>query len=484
MTLMSPNLDNWTPRLWQSLVAALLSGAAYYLSTGLDSNWLLAWVAPLPVLFVAFRETWWRAALASFLAFALGQLNLFDYLLTLNNSPSPAGAIRLLVIFASLFGLGFAGVVLLARLAVRRLPPWLGLFAFPSVWTAYDYLFSSNAYLGTLFSTAYSQAGVLPVLQLASLTGIWGIVFLLALVPSALAVPWRGGRLVCLAPALGLVLAVIAFGGFRLTEKSATRAVTIGVISDDAAGYAEGVVSARPTVAAYLVRVESAARRGAKIIVLPEKIVGAAAADLAELEQGYQDAARRAGVTIVAGWSEASTPLKRNVAVAYGSDGGKTRYAKRHFAPGERGRYQAGSGAASLIAANTRLGLAICKDYDFPSSMRDYGKLDVRIMAAPAWDFGIDGWLHARIALVRGVENGYAVARSARDGKVLLSDAYGRIVAEGDSAKGAEVVAALAPGPGATAYAKLGDWFGWLCVGASVLMVGASLFIRNRGRLS
>ena len=477
---MWPALDDWKPQLWQSAVAALLSGAAFYLSSGLDPHGWLAWLAPLPVLAVAFREKWWRAALVSFLAFALGQLSLFDYFLALGMGPSSTRVIELQALFAGLMGLGFAAVVMIARTAVRRLPPWLSLFAFPATWTAYDFLFSTNSYLGTLFSSAYSQADVLPVLQVSSLTGIWGIVFLLALVPSALAVPWRGRMLATLAPALGLVAATLAFGVVRLNDKPAGAALPVGVISDDAAVYTEDLVTARGVVTAYVHRIESVAGKGARIIVLPEKIVGATASDLADLERSVQTAATALGVTIVAGWAELSEPLKRNRATAYGPDGGATSYAKRHFAPGERGRYQAGPGAVSLMASNTRLGLAICKDYDFPPALRDYGQLDVRIIAAPAWDFGIDGRLHSRIAIMRGVENGYAVARAARDGKVTLSDAYGRIIAEGDSAAGAEVVAPLAPGPGTTLYARLGDWLGWLCTLASAALLLAGVFPRKK----
>jgi hypothetical protein len=33
------------------------------------------------------------------------------------------------------------------------------------------------------------------------------------------------------------------------------------------------------------------------------------------------------------------------------------------------------------------------------------------LMLVPAWDFNADGWLHARMAVLRGVEGGYAIVR-------------------------------------------------------------------------
>ena len=40
-----------------------------------------------------------------------------------------------------------------------------------------------------------------------------------------------------------------------------------------------------------------------------------------------------------------------------------------------------------------------------------------------------DGWIHARMAVMRGVENGFAVVRSAFLGVEAVSDAQGRLLA-------------------------------------------------------
>ena len=69
-------------------------------------------------------------------------------------------------------------------------------------------------------------------------------------------------------------------------------------------------------------------------------------------------------------------------------------------------------------------GVEICKDMDFPAWSRKYGALGVRLLAVPSLDFGRDGRLHSRMAVTRGVENGYAVVRAAGQG-LTISDAYG-----------------------------------------------------------
>ena len=88
-------------------------------------------------------------------------------------------------------------------------------------------------------------------------------------------------------------------------------------------------------------------------------------------------------------------------------------YDKHHLLPGvepekpghKREPYQA-----------SRWGLQICKDMDFPKLSRQYAAEGANLMLVPAWDFNLDRWLHARMAVLRAVENGFALARSARNG--------------------------------------------------------------------
>lgn len=64
--------------MW-TLLAVALSACAYYVSIGLGEFWPAAWIAPIPVLLVAFRSSWRTAALAAFAAYFLGSLNLFAF---------------------------------------------------------------------------------------------------------------------------------------------------------------------------------------------------------------------------------------------------------------------------------------------------------------------------------------------------------------------------------------------------------------------
>jgi apolipoprotein N-acyltransferase len=111
---------------------------------------------------------------------------------------------------------------------------------------------------------------------------------------------------------------------------------------------------------------------------------------------------------------------------------------------------------------------------------RQYGKDGTGLMLVPAWDFGDDDWLHDRMAVMRGVESGFSIARAAKEGLLTVSDDRGRVLAEqkSSSAPFATLIANVPVRHDTTLYARLGDWFAWLNVGL-LLVILASL---GRGR--
>jgi len=114
---------------------------------------------------------------------------------------------------------------------------------------------------------------------------------------------------------------------------------------------------------------------------------------------------------------------------------------------------------------------------DFTRWLREYGRQDVRVMAVPAWDFVVDGHFHSRMAVMRAVENGFTLVRTAQEGLLSVATAYGRVVAETPSAggRGALLVADVQAGPGETPYARHGDWFAWGVVIWAGVLIAASI---------
>ncbi|MGA2595986.1 MAG: nitrilase-related carbon-nitrogen hydrolase [Bryobacteraceae bacterium] len=441
----------------QAVLAIVVSAAAWYFSTGFGEVWPLAWIAPIPVLWFALRAPSWRqAAFVAGIAYLAGSLNLLSYIMSL--MPLPIVAIVFLAP-----ALIFAISALFARWAARRWPPWIAAFAFPAAWTSYEYLMSITSPHGAGGSIAYSQTDFLTILQLASITGIWGITFVLCLVPSAIAVALSCRAPKALIPAAAAMLVALSFGAIRLRQPPEGTTVRVGLAATDTgigrAFRTKDQAIAVATAHEYAARVASLVTQGAQVVVLPEKFVGVTPSDSSEVMSAFSNPQ----AIVIAGFNRIGIDPPRNVADVFAPDGRLLlEYDKRHMLPGPETGYRVGKTPGLFNAPGGQWGVAICKDMDFQAWSREYGKRGVRFLAVPAWDFNRDAKYHLRPAIVRAVENGFTMARVAQEGFLNFSDAYGRILAQERSSElpAAMMLRDIHPGPGPTFYTRTGDWFG------------------------
>jgi apolipoprotein N-acyltransferase len=127
-------------------------------------------------------------------------------------------------------------------------------------------------------------------------------------------------------------------------------------------------------------------------------------------------------------------------------------------------------------------GAAICKDLDFQEYIKKYGKSKVVFLCIPAWDFVIDDWLHSRMAILRGIENGFSEVRTARQGRLTISDPYGRINAEATCANGkaTTLIGQLSLKNVNTYYTRFGDWFGISILFVAILIILKTAIERHK----
>ncbi len=444
-----------------SILIVAVSAIAFLVSTGVGVVWPLAWLAPIPVLVLSVHRSWRAAAIVAFTASLLGDL-------TLARTYGP-GAV---LIFGIPPAMAFAAATLAARAAARRMAAWLAVFAFPTVLTSYEFLFSLISPNGTFWSLGYSQTDFLPLLQVVSLTGLWGVVFVLTLLPSAAALALYRRSMSTLMPALAILLLVLGYGTWRLLRAPGPSIVRAGLAATD-----RGL----PSVDHH--RSSDGAQRGRRVrgprrslgspgradYRVPRKNGRSNVRQCGRRGEVLSDAARAAQATVIAGLSRNGVQPRRNIALVISQDGTLVlQYEKRYLVPMIETTFASGNALGVFAGPEAQWGVAICKDLDFPAWSRAYGRRGVRFLAVPAWDFVRDARMHSRMAVMRGVENGFAIARSAQEGLVTVSDAYGRILVEQSSARDPMEVQTIAAGPGATFYTHYGDWFGWV----NVLMMG------------
>src|SRR5579871_3386480 len=158
-------------RLPTALAALALSALAQGFGSGLHPLWLLAWLAPVPMLLAAPRLGPWTCFAAAAVAHAIGDLNTWTYASVV---PFPIHVALILVP-----ALAWGASVLLYRRFVRMGRLGSALLSVPLAWTVYEYLWESASPHGTFFDLAYTQMNCLPVIQVAALTGHLGIGFCL-----------------------------------------------------------------------------------------------------------------------------------------------------------------------------------------------------------------------------------------------------------------------------------------------------------------
>jgi apolipoprotein N-acyltransferase len=164
------------------IVAGLVSAAFAYLGTGLHPIWWALWLAPIPVLAIAPRLRGIAAFLLGSAAWLIGEMNQWNYVRHEIELP-----LQILILYFAVPAIVFGFGVLFVRSFVRRGSLFLASLAFPVYWVACEYLSAIASPYSTWGNLAYTQMNCLPVIQIASITGLWGISFIVFLFAAAAA---------------------------------------------------------------------------------------------------------------------------------------------------------------------------------------------------------------------------------------------------------------------------------------------------------
>jgi apolipoprotein N-acyltransferase len=491
--LVKPHAQQFAPGFLATRIGAIacvaVSSIAYFLAFRFIDWWLVSLVAPLPMLAATFAApTKLRARLCAFVPPFLGGFGEWasEYFFL---------SIPAFVLVTALLAVMVGGLALVARRAAHRWNGGVVSLVFPILYAALNFILGRALYDGTWGNAAYRLATFVPLLQIASIAGLTGVVFAMSLPASGIALawyraeigkPWRSAAAVPLATFAG----VLVFGMMRMMTGGHTNTVRVAMLSSDHEmrfSRTTNATDAAELLGFYANQIPKAAAQGAQVVVLPEKIVGVTPEDRDALIKVLSTAASASHLWIIAGVNEIGAP-HFNAAWTFSPDGSFAgEYDKHYFVRGFEAGFAKGADIYTVDAPWGRTGVAICKDLDYPPFIRNYGERGATLLLVPAWDWvGPNADEHERMSFVRGVENGFAMARSAKTGFVTAHDAYGRLLASSSTfaADPAMIVSDIAVGPGETLYSHFGDWFGWLCVAASLLIFATTWFSvdPNHGR--
>lgn len=486
--------------MWFAVFLSLLSGLL--LTAGFPSCnlYFLSWIALIPLL-AALRGKSRRQAFL--LGAVCGLTHYFTVLFWIRfvinrygGLPLPL-AILVLLLLSCYLALYPACFALIAREWGKR--PLLEIFGLPCAWVALEFM---RAYALTGFPWAnlgYTQTSVTPLVQIADVTGVYGVSWLIVLANTALLGCYRRPRQGI--AALGVLIACLAgasaYGTWRLDaigrQQAQAEPLTVAVIQ----GNIDQSLKWDPeyqqeTLRRYRELSLHAARQKPEpsLLVWPETSVPFFYGLEEALTQQVNGIVRETGKPVLFGSPAVSMVNNRqrllNRAYLVDERGVPVGlYAKQHLVPfGEyvplqkilffvhrlvesAGDFEAGNDPSPLSMHGTPLGVLICYEDIFPDLARatvQRGAMALVNITNDAW-FGTSSapYQHLEMARWRAIEFRVPMIRAANTGISAVFDATGE--PRGDIALNERgyLAATVHPFRIMTWYARWGDLFAWLC---------------------
>ncbi len=418
----------------------------------------------------------------------------------------------LLVAYLALFPGLFAVVV---GLAVRRFGV-AGVWLAPFVWVASEW---ARASLGGGFPWALlgsSQASVLPIAQLASVTGVFGLSWLVALVGTAAAAVALSQRTTHRWGAAGvgvLLFAAAAAGALRVAEGSLTRSgevIRVGLVQGNIDQADKSNPAYRdPILRRYIDLSRQAIGAGAALVIWPEAATPFFFDVDAALAEPVRRLAAESRTPFIIGSDEFERGPTReanriyNTAVLVGADGrSQGVYRKMRLVPfGEYvplkrllffvgplveavSDFSAGTEPVVLNAGGRRVSVAICYESVYPWIARAFVARGSQLLATitnDAW-FGRSSaaFQHFEQGALRAIEEGRYVVRAANTGISGAVDPFGRPIARTGLFETIAITVDVRLLNHRTIYSYLGDVMAWLSVAVTALVVVMGRRTRER----
>ncbi len=420
---------------------------------------------------------------------------------------SIAAAGMLVAVLALFTGL-FSGIT---AVACRAIGPQ-GLLIAPAVWVATELL--RSVFLGGFpwELLGYSQVGVIPIVQLASVTGVYGVSALVCLVSASLAYVAldRGREGIAVAGAAALLVAIVAIWGAarvdggRLMKQGESIKVALiqGNIAQEQkwdSSRAEGILNR------YLSMTQAAASHGARLVLWPES----ATPFLFEYEMVGQSRitslVKATGITLLLGsdqFEPGTRPRYYNAAFMLRPDGTTAAvYRKIHLVPfGEfiplkrllffvaplvegSSDFSPGTDVTLLPVGQHRMSTAICYEVVYPPLAGEAARKGSQLLSTitnDAW-YGSSSapFQHFTQAAMRAVEQGRFLIRSANTGISGIIDPYGRVVVQSTLFVQTTIEGEARFLDGLTFYGRTGDVFAYAC---ALLTLAAWIACARRAR--
>jgi apolipoprotein N-acyltransferase len=478
--------------LWIELTLSALSGILLTLSMpGFDVP-LLGWVALTPLLVILFSAPPKRVfalTLPFGIIFSIGVHNWYPHIF-----PPALGYFLILAV-----GFFYAGILQLGISLSDRFSGALKVLVLPVVWSAIEFI----KYIAPVVKDWWfvllssSQWRFPPALQILGVTGFPGLSFLMILVNVSVAfliirVLRLGGPVGQTPPlrasviALACVALILSASALSMPQpgNGFKVAVLTDMVNQDPLVLAQGEFAGTrvddPAVSQAIYNTDARLTRQAApeqpaFVVWPENEFTDTdnATMIGQLGALAQEVSAYIAVDTL--WRAPSG--LHDTALLVAPDGSEVeRRAKINITDGEAEAGIAAGPREFSVAATPhgKVGIAVCWDVHRLWIIRELARAGAEIILLPMDnDFNSTPRFppfHAADAVFRAAENRLAFGLGTVNGLSLVIDPYGRITAEGQVNQRGVVVGETFTAPGRTFYTRFGDVFGWVLVGALIVL--------------
>jgi apolipoprotein N-acyltransferase len=390
---------------------------------------------------------------------------------------------------------GYLGVyIALFAWATRR----LGLWVAPFIWAILEFIRTKSQIAFPWALLGYSQTPYVPLIQFASFTGVYGVSAWVVLINLLVYLTIKNYKKFGIGLAVAFIVP-LCFG--FLTIKNNHDWMKVAIIQPNVLPNEKGDVHTRGSMFNDLVSLtRTALKDHPDLLVFPETATIVPNQAYQKVLAGLVDSGNAALVTGTPLWEDGPQFEIYNGAVLFlPGKGIVAEYKKMKLVPfSEKVPYSdnlkflkkvdLGGGDLSFGKEYTVFPLPqggfsvlICYEAIFPDLTRQFTRRGAQFLV------GItnDGWFgrtpapyhHYEMALMRTVENGVPLARSANNGISLIADSYGRIIKKTGLFQKA-VLSGYLPHPKKfTFYRKYGDVF--ILLSMIIVLVAIGLKIRK-----
>jgi len=381
------------------------------------------------------------------------------------------------------------------RLFVNRLTGFASTLVFPLLQVTLEYINTMTNPFGSWGLLAYTQHSFLPFIQLLSITGMWGLSFLITWLAPVINRAWEQGfawqqvRTGLLTYA-GILTLVLLYGGGRMAlfpPQTDTVQVASLVQTADYFGFmdAEGVLASQEHFSELgdlmLEQTRQQAQAGVDVVIWQEAAIPVFSDQEAAFIEKARSLAQEEEVYLLLGLVTLPDGFPKNKAdnqAIWITPQGEVKwnYLKARPVPGE----DVVSGDGIIPVDQTALAnfsSVICFDMDHPAYMRQAARLDTSVMLVPSWDWREIAPFHTHMASFRAIENGFSMVRATGDGFSAAFDYQGRILSAASSFTTDRAMVSHVPTQSVnTIYSLIGDLFAWLSIAGFVILLGSVLF--------